>query len=70
MQRFILRVVAALYGFQTCGIRLVSKMAYELAPKIRVNGVAPGGTLTNLSGPAALGQDTQTNSSIEGIERR
>ena len=49
---------------------LVRELAYELAPKIRVNGVAPGGTLTNLSGPAALGQDTQTNSSIEGIEEQ
>ena len=36
----------------------VRELAYELAPKIRVNGVAPGGTLTNLSGPTALGQDT------------
>jgi NAD(P)-dependent dehydrogenase (short-subunit alcohol dehydrogenase family) len=37
---------------------LVSSLAHELAPDIRVNGVAPGGTLnTDLRGLAALGQD-------------
>lgn len=35
---------------------LVAQMSYELAPKVRVNGVAPGGTLTNLGGVKALGQ--------------
>ncbi|MGH3961239.1 3-(cis-5,6-dihydroxycyclohexa-1,3-dien-1-yl)propanoate dehydrogenase [Mycobacterium sp.] len=35
---------------------LVSTLAHELAPRIRVNGVAPGGTLsTDLRGPASLG---------------
>src|SRR6185437_13567744 len=35
---------------------LVATLAHELAPKIRVNGVAPGGTLnTDLRGPASLG---------------
>ena len=35
---------------------LVTTLAYELAPDIRVNGVAPGGTLgTDLSGLATLG---------------
>ncbi|MGA9374875.1 MAG: 3-(cis-5,6-dihydroxycyclohexa-1,3-dien-1-yl)propanoate dehydrogenase [Mycobacterium sp.] len=38
---------------------LVRQLAYELAPEIRVNGVAPGGMPTDLRGPAALGlQDT------------
>jgi len=37
---------------------LVSALAHELAPRIRVNGVAPGGTLnTDLRGLASLGQD-------------
>ncbi len=37
---------------------LVSALAHELAPQIRVNGVAPGGTLnTDLRGPASLGLD-------------
>jgi 2,3-dihydroxy-2,3-dihydrophenylpropionate dehydrogenase len=37
---------------------LVTALAHELAPQIRVNGVAPGGTLhTDLRGLASLGQD-------------
>lgn len=37
---------------------LVSALAYELAPHIRVNGVAPGGTLnTDLRGLSSLGLD-------------
>lgn len=37
---------------------LVSAVAHELAPGIRVNGVAPGGTLnTDLRGPSSLGLD-------------
>jgi 2,3-dihydroxy-2,3-dihydrophenylpropionate dehydrogenase len=35
---------------------LVRQFAYELAPKVRVNGVAPGVAPTNLRGVAALGQ--------------
>ena len=33
---------------------LVKQLAYELAPDIRVNGVAPGGMSTDLRGPRAL----------------
>lgn len=37
---------------------LISTLAHELAPHIRVNGVAPGGTLnTDLRGPASLRLD-------------
>lgn len=37
---------------------LVSALAHELAPGVRVNGVAPGGTLnTDLRGPSSLGLD-------------
>jgi NAD(P)-dependent dehydrogenase (short-subunit alcohol dehydrogenase family) len=37
---------------------LVAALAHELAPQIRVNGVAPGGTLnTDLRGLASLGLD-------------
>ena len=35
----------------------VMQLAVELAPDIRVNGVAPGATNTGLSGPQCLGQD-------------
>ncbi len=34
---------------------LVTQLAYELAPAIHVNAVAPGGTVTALRGPEALG---------------
>ena len=42
---------------------LVTQLAYELAPKVRVNGVAIGGLRTDLRGPAAAGLDYR---SIEG----
>ena len=39
---------------------LVTTLAYELAPSIRVNGVAPGGTLsTDLRGLATFGLNTE-----------
>jgi cis-3,4-dihydrophenanthrene-3,4-diol dehydrogenase len=34
---------------------LIRELANELAPAVRVNGVGPGGTLTNLRGTQALG---------------
>ena len=38
---------------------LVATLAHELAPEIRVNGVAAGGTLsTDMRGPASLGLET------------
>jgi 2,3-dihydroxy-2,3-dihydrophenylpropionate dehydrogenase len=39
---------------------LVTQLAYELAPKVRVNGVAIGGLRTNLRGPAAAGMDSRS----------
>jgi NAD(P)-dependent dehydrogenase (short-subunit alcohol dehydrogenase family) len=49
----------ALYVSSKFAVRgLVSTLAHELAPQIRVNGVAPGGTLnTDLRGLASLGLD-------------
>jgi len=46
-----------LYAASKFAVRgLVTTLAYELAPEVRVNAVAPGGTLgTDLSGVAALG---------------
>ena len=49
----------ALYVSSKFAVRgLVATLAHELAPHIRVNGVAPGGTLnTDLRGLASLGLD-------------
>ncbi|GAA5164975.1 SDR family NAD(P)-dependent oxidoreductase [Pseudonocardia eucalypti] len=40
---------------------LVVSLAHELAPEVRVNGVAPGGTVgTDLRGPSSLGLDDRS----------
>lgn len=45
------------------GVGLVRELAFELAPKIRVNGVAPGAMLTDLRGPQSIGlSDTDIGS--------
>ncbi len=41
-------------------VGMVRQLAKELAPAVRVNGVAPGGTLTNLSGTDALGHSRRS----------
>jgi 2,3-dihydroxy-2,3-dihydrophenylpropionate dehydrogenase len=37
------------------GVGLVRQLAYELAPRVRVNGICPSGMPSDLRGPAALG---------------
>lgn len=49
------------------GAGLVKQLAYELAPDIRVNAVAPGGTVTPLKGPQALGRGNDRLSDIPGF---
>lgn len=44
---------------------LVRQLAYELAPDVRVNGVAPGVAPTRLRGTTALGQ-TRSDSVLDG----
>ena len=47
----------------------VIALAHELAPEVRVNGVAPGGTLgTELTGPASLGLAGRVLDAAEGRE--
>lgn len=41
-------------------IGFIRELSRELAPGIRVNGVGPGGTLTNLRGTAALGHEERS----------
>jgi NAD(P)-dependent dehydrogenase (short-subunit alcohol dehydrogenase family) len=44
-------------------VGLIRQLAYELAPTVRVNGVAPGGMATDLRGPRSLGlRDTSWGS--------
>jgi len=37
-------------------VGLIHQLAYELAPKVRVNGVGPCGMASDLRGPASMGQ--------------
>lgn len=46
---------------------LVRQLAYELAPDVRVNGVAPGVAPTRLRGTESLGQE-MANSVLDGTE--
>jgi phthalate 3,4-cis-dihydrodiol dehydrogenase len=58
--------VASKFAVRGCVIAL----AHELAPEVRVNGVAPGGTTgTELTGPRSLGLDGQVLGVTEGRER-
>lgn len=49
-------------------VGLIRQLAYELAPHVRVNGVAPGGTATPLKGPASLGKQDAKLNEIAGFE--
>lgn len=51
-------------------VGLIRQLAAELAPRIRVNGVAPGGVATDLRGLAALGQSERSHWAAASIERR
>jgi len=57
--------VASKFAVRGCVIAL----AHELAPDVRVNGVAPGGTLgTELTGPRSMGLDSQVLGATAGRE--
>lgn len=45
-------------------VGLVRQLAFELAPSVRVNGVAPGAIHTDLRGPASLGMDAKSIESL------
>jgi NAD(P)-dependent dehydrogenase (short-subunit alcohol dehydrogenase family) len=58
--------VASKFAVRGCVISL----AHELAPDVRVNGVAPGGTLgTELTGPRSLGLSDQVLGAAPGREQ-
>lgn len=45
-------------------VGLVRQLAFEFAPTVRVNGVAPGGIDTDLRGPVSLGMDQTSIGSL------
>lgn len=49
-------------------VGLVRQLAYELAPQVRVNGVAPGPMMTDIRGPEAFGLAEQTLSAVPGVD--
>jgi 2,3-dihydroxy-2,3-dihydrophenylpropionate dehydrogenase len=54
---FVAGAGGVLYTSSKFAVRgLVTQLAHELSPKVRVNAVAPGGTMSDLRGLAALGQ--------------
>ena len=50
-------------------VGLIRQLAIELGPEIRVNGVAPGGTMTDLRGLATLGNDDRSQFADPGRRR-
>jgi len=51
-------------------VGLIRQLAVELGPRIRVNGVAPGGTMTDLRGLSVLRQDDRSQFTDPSIEER
>ena len=50
-------------------VGLVRQLAFELAPHVRVNGVAPGGIDTDLRGPESLGMSDRSISTLNLPQR-
>src|SRR6185295_15662463 len=48
-------------------VGLIKQLAVELGPRIRVNGVAPGGTMTDLRGLVSLGNDDRSSFAAPGM---
>ena len=48
-------------------VGLIRQLAVELGPTIRVNGVAPGGTMTDLRGLVSLGNDDRSSFAAPGM---
>ncbi len=48
-------------------VGLIRQLAAELGPEIRVNGVAPGGTMTDLRGLQSLGNDDRSSFAAPGM---
>jgi len=48
-------------------VGLIRQLAVEFGPEIRVNGVAPGGTMTDLRGLQSLGNDDRSQFAAPGM---
>jgi NAD(P)-dependent dehydrogenase (short-subunit alcohol dehydrogenase family) len=60
----------ALYTSSKAAVNgLVRQLAHELAPEVRVNGVAPGGTITDLRIPSQLADIAGRSVNFEDAER-
>jgi NAD(P)-dependent dehydrogenase (short-subunit alcohol dehydrogenase family) len=51
-------------------VGIVRQLAVELGPNIRVNGVAPGGTMTDLRSVAALSLEDRSQFAVPGTRER
>jgi NAD(P)-dependent dehydrogenase (short-subunit alcohol dehydrogenase family) len=51
-------------------VGIVRQLAVELGPQVRVNGVAPGGTMTDLRSLAALSLDDRSHFAAPGARER
>ena len=51
-------------------VGLIRQLAAELGPRVRVNGVAPGGTITDLRGLSLLGHDGRSQFADPSTEER
>jgi NAD(P)-dependent dehydrogenase (short-subunit alcohol dehydrogenase family) len=51
-------------------VGLIRQLAAELGPRVRVNGVAPGGTMTDLRGLSTLHQEGHSHFAVPDIEER
>ena len=51
-------------------VGLIRQLAVEFAPHVRVNGVAPGGTMTDLRGLATLHQEGSSQFAAPGVADR
>ena len=51
-------------------VGLIRQLSAELAPEVRVNGVAPGGVMTDLRGLGSMGQGEHSHFSDPATEAR
>jgi NAD(P)-dependent dehydrogenase (short-subunit alcohol dehydrogenase family) len=51
-------------------VGLIRQLSVELGPAVRVNGVAPGGTMTDLRGLATLGEEGRSHFANPATEER